>query len=126
MGSPVMALWTFMTLVGNGRKIYVEQVRENDFQSAPKAWARAVEVEGMTEEARKRMASWEPPDDAVEEFVWDWDSGVWTFDCHFGMDDHPEEWGRDFPAVWVIKTDNRPLSQGYLFRPTGCGMAFSA
>jgi hypothetical protein len=71
-----MPLWTFMTLVGNGKRVYVEQVRGNDFRSALKEWARAIEVEGMTEEARKRMASWEPPSDAVEEFVWNWDSGV--------------------------------------------------
>jgi hypothetical protein len=110
-----MALWTFMTLVGDGKRVYVEQERANDFRSALKTWARNLEIEGMTEEARKRMASWEPPDDAVDEFVWDWDSGVWMFGCHFGMDDRPEEWGREPPTVWVIKADNRQLSQGDLF-----------
>jgi hypothetical protein len=110
-----MSLWTFLTLVGNGKRVYVEQVRENDFRSALKAWSRAIEVEGVTEEARKRMASWEPPYDAVTEFVWDWNSGVWMFTCQFGLDNPLEEWGNDFPTVWAIKTDNRSLSQGDLF-----------
>jgi hypothetical protein len=104
-----------MTLVGNGKRVYVEQVRANDFRSALKAWARTIDIEGMTEAARKRMASWEPPDDAVDEYVWDWDSGVWTFGCDLEMDVLPEEWGRKAPSVWVIKTDNRQLSQGDLF-----------
>ncbi len=112
-----MALWTFMTLVGNGKRVYVRQVRASDFRSALKAWHRTVDIEGMTDEARERMASHEPPEDAVTEFVWDWNSGVWTFECDFGMDEleFPEEWGYEAPAVWVIKTDNSPLSQGELF-----------
>jgi hypothetical protein len=112
-----MALWTFMTLVGNGKRVYVEQVRASDFRSALQTWARTVVIEGMTEEARKRMASWKPPDDAVTEFVWQWNSGVWHFVCHFGMDEleFPEEWGYEAQAVWVIKTDGSPLPQGELF-----------
>ena len=104
-----------MTLDGNRKLVHVDQVRANDFRSALKAWAQLINVEGMTEEARKRLASWEPPDDAVDEFVWDWDSGVWTFDCYLGMNEFPQGWGSEPPAVWVIKTDNRQLSQGDLF-----------
>jgi len=48
-----MALWTFMTLVGKGKRVYVEQVRANDFRSALKAWYRTVDIEGMTDEARE-------------------------------------------------------------------------
>jgi hypothetical protein len=110
-----MALWTFMTLVGNGKRVYVEQVRANDFRSALKAWARTIDIEGMTDGARERMSSREPPDDAVTEFTWQWNSGVWVFESDFEMDELPEEWGFEAPAVWVIKTDNSPLSQGELF-----------
>jgi hypothetical protein len=112
-----MALWTFMTLVGNGKRVYVEQVRANDFRSALKAWYRTVDIECMTDDARERMSSQEPPDDAVTEFVWHWNSGVWNFTSAFGMDEleFPEEWGYEAPDVWVIKTDNSPLSQGELF-----------
>jgi hypothetical protein len=112
-----MAHWTFMTLVGNGKRVYVEQVRANEFRSALKAWYRTVVIEGMSGEARERMASREPPHDAVTEFAWHWDSGVWTFLCGFGMDEleFPEEWGYKAPAVWVIKTDTGPFSQGELF-----------
>jgi ribosomal protein S21 len=112
-----MALWTFMTLVGNGKRVYVDQVRANDFRSALKAWHRIVDIEGMTDEARERMSSEEPPDDAVTEFARQWRSGVWTFGSDFGRNEHefPEEWGYKAPAVWVIKTDNSPLTQGELF-----------
>ena len=88
-----MALWSLMTLVGNGKRVYVEQVRASDFGSALKAWSRSINIDGMTEEARKRMASREPPDNAVTEFVWEWDSGVWMFGCDVEMDELPEEWG---------------------------------
>jgi hypothetical protein len=110
-----MALWTFMTLVGNGKRVYIEQVKASDLRSALRAWHRTVVIDGMTDESRQRMASREPPDDAVTEFVWEWDSGVWTFDCDFEMDEFPEEWGSKAPAVWVIKTNNSPFSQGELF-----------
>jgi hypothetical protein len=112
-----MALWTFMTLVGNGKRVYVEQVRANDFRSALKVWYGTVDLEGMTDEARQRMSSREPPHDAVTEFVWQWNSGVWMFECDFEMDEveFPEEWGSEAPAVWVIKTDNGTRSQGELF-----------
>jgi hypothetical protein len=106
-----------MTLVGNGKRAYVDQVRANDFRSALKAWHRTVDIEGMTADARVRMSSEEPPDDAVTEFVWRWNSGVWVFESDFGMDESefPEAWGYEAPTVWVIKTDNSPLSQGELF-----------
>ncbi len=112
-----MAVWTFMTLVGKGKRVYVEQVRASDFQSALRAWHRTVVIDGMTDEARHRMASYEPREDAVTEFVWHWNSGVWVFECGFGMDEleFPEEWGYEAPIVWVIKTDNSPFSQGELF-----------
>ena len=65
------------------------------------------------------MSSQEPPDDAVTEFVRQWNSGVWMFGCDFGMDERefPEEWGYQAPKVRVIKTDNSPVSQGELFWP---------
>jgi hypothetical protein len=112
-----MALWTFMTLVGRGRRVYVEQVRASDFRSALKAWYQTVDIEGMTDEARERMSSREPRADAVTEFVWQWNSGVWTFESGLGMDEleFPQEWGYEAPAVWVIRTDGGPLSQGELF-----------
>ena len=112
-----MALWTFMTLVGNGKRVYVEQVRANDLRLALKAWYRTVDIEGMTDEARERLSSREPPDDAETEFVWQWNSGVWIFESDFGMDEFefPEEWGYEAPVVWVIRTNNSPLFQGELF-----------
>lgn len=112
-----MAVWTFMTLVGKGKRVYVKQVRASDLRAACNVWSRSIDIEGMTEAARQWMASWEPPDDAVTEFVWQWKSGVWNFVCHFGMDEreYPEEWGYKAPDVWVIKTDNSPFSQGELF-----------
>ncbi len=43
--------------------------------------------------------------------------GFWKFVSDFGMDEleFPAEWGYEGPDVWVIKTDNSPLSQGELF-----------
>jgi hypothetical protein len=110
-----MAVWTFMTLVGNGKRVYVDQVRASDFRSALKAWSASVEIDGMTEEARSKMASWEPPNDAVREYVWHWDTGVWTFGCDFEMDEYAKEPRTNAPSVWVIKTDISPHSQGKLF-----------
>ena len=110
-----MAVWTFMTLVGNGKRVYVDQVRASDFRSALKAWAASAEIEGMTEEARRRMVSWEPPYDAVTEYVWHWDTGVWSFQTDFEMVEYAKGSRNDAPAVWVIKTDISHDSQGELF-----------
>jgi hypothetical protein len=110
-----MALWTFITLVGNGKRVYADQVRASDFRSAIEAWGKTVVIEGMSEDARKGITSWNPPVDAVHEFEWSRNSGVWMFGCSFGMAEPPEEWGREFPSVWVIRTDGGPLSQRELF-----------
>src|SRR5689334_16823935 len=59
----IMAIWTFMTLVGNGKRDYVEQVKASDFRSAFRAWPRTVVFDGTTDEARQRMASYEPRED---------------------------------------------------------------
>lgn len=65
-----MAVWTFTTLVGNGKRVYAEQVKASDFRSALRAWHRTVVIDGMTDDVRQRMASYEPREDAVTEFVW--------------------------------------------------------
>ena len=109
-----MAVWTFMTLIGNGKRVYVDQVKASDFRSALKAWCASVKIDGMTEEARGRMASREPPHDAVTEFVWRWNTGVWTFECDLGMDEYTGERRANTPSVWVIKTDISSDSQGEL------------
>jgi hypothetical protein len=110
-----MAAWTFMTLVGNGKRVYVDQVRSTDFRSALKAWSASVDIDGMTEESKSKMASWEPPHDAVSEYVWHWDTGIWVFGCDFEIDEYARGSGMNAPTVWVIKTDISPDSQGELF-----------
>lgn len=43
-----MLCWTFFVLVGNGKRLIVDQVRAGDLRSAYLQWAQVIDIEGIT------------------------------------------------------------------------------
>ncbi len=105
-----MHCWTFFVLIGNGRRVIVNQVRADDLESAILKWAQIVEIEDVWITDEGRMTAWNLPPGVEEEFgPFRHDlKGIWRCECTFGVwrdEDFPLEWGREYPDVWVIKTD---------------------
>jgi hypothetical protein len=103
-----MACWTFVVLIGNGRRVIVDQVTAIDLRSAYLQWARVIKIKDVTLTEEGRRAAWGLPQDIEDEFACRPDlKGVWCSVCTFDVleEDRPEAWGNDYPVVWVIKTD---------------------
>jgi hypothetical protein len=103
-----MDCWTFFVLIGNGRCIAIDQVRARDLRSAYLEWAKIVEIPDVWLSQKGRTTAWGLPPDIEREFASRRDlESVWTSVCYFDVPDGelPEEWGRNYPSVWVVKTD---------------------
>jgi len=105
-----MLCWTFFVLVGNGKRLIVDQVRAGDLRSAYLQWAQVIDIEGITLTPEGRATAWGL--DRVAELEYEFGcrpdlKAVWCSICTFDLsdEDRPEEWGGRFPAAWVIKTD---------------------
>ena len=103
-----MYYWTFFLLIGKERRLLIDQVVAGDLRSAYLEWAKVVEIEDVWISAKGRSTAWGMAPNPESDYAIRSDlKNVWCSICTFDIADGdiPDEWGGQYPNVWVIKTD---------------------